>query len=90
MPKGPKPFLPYWYKIIKLGLELGDGRKHLSRREIAKFLEVSDSTVYRYVEVLRKGFRAPVIREWPADTYACSSPWSMIETLKSVGGYTNS
>jgi predicted DNA-binding transcriptional regulator len=81
MPKETKPVPPNWYKIIKLGLELGDGQKHLSHREIAELLDVSDSTVYRYVRILRKGFRAPVIREWPAATYACSPPWSMIETL---------
>ncbi|HEU5374339.1 MAG TPA: HTH domain-containing protein [Ktedonobacteraceae bacterium] len=82
MSKGSRAARPNCYKIIKLGLELGDGRKHLSRQEISLFLDVSDRTVYRYVSALREDFNAPIIREWPDATYACSLPWSMIESLK--------
>lgn len=70
------------YKLVKLGIELGDGGKHLSCREIEVDLDISARTVSRYIHTLREEFGAPIVREWPGDTYVCSTPWSMIEALK--------
>lgn len=82
--KGRKLTPPNYYKVIKLGIELGDGSKCMSCKDIAAFLEVGDRTVYRYIATLREDFGAPIIliRAKPSAIYACSSPWSMVDTLK--------
>lgn len=72
---------PSKYRLITLGIELGEKQRHLSAQEIATALNIGMRTVYRYIATLREDFAAPIVREWPEGTYACSRPWSMIEQL---------
>ena len=75
---------PNKYKLIKLGIEFGEGGKRLSCGEIATLLNIAERTAYRYIALLRKDFNAPIIlvRKRSGNIYVCSHPWSMIEALK--------
>lgn len=85
-PKKREPHQPNRYKVIKLGVELGEGGKRLSIHEITELLNVGERTAYRYVAILRVDFEAPIIllREKSKNVYVCSRSWSMVGALKAA------
>ena len=68
--------------IIQLGLMFEAG-EHLSLKTIKKkFNNISSRTAHRYIATLRSEYSAPIEYSDIENTYYCSTPWSIIESLK--------
>lgn len=67
--------------IIQLGLMFQEGHC-LSLKMIEEQFNISSRTAHRYIATLRSEYNAPIGYDDTTRTYSCSTPWSIIESLK--------